>query len=167
MERILIIGCAGAGKTTLSRQLGQKLDLPRIHLDSIYWSPGNWEHLDRAAFDAALNVELAKPRWIMEGNYDRTLPLRLESCDTVFWLDYSRWVCMCRWLKRMTTNWNTVRPDMAPGCLERFEWDFAKFIWTFNQEHRDKYEHLFANCPDKKLYRFRSPRKLKKFLKTL
>ena len=166
MERILIIGCPGAGKTTLSRQLGQKLDLPCIHLDNIFWSPGNWAHLDQTAFDAALNVELAKPRWIIEGNYDRTFPLRLSYCDTVFWLDYSRWVCMRRWLKRMITNWNNVRPDMAPGCLERFEWDFAKFIWTFNQEHRNKYAHLFAACPDKKLYRFRSPRQLKKFLKT-
>ena len=167
MERILIIGCAGAGKTTLSLQLGQKLDLLRIHLDSIYWSPGNWEHLDRASFDAALHLELSKPRWIIEGNYDRTLPLRLESCDTIFWLDYSRWVCMGRWLWRMIINWRSVRPDMAPGCLERFEWDFAKEIWHFNQKNREKYQRLFANCPEKTLYRFRSPRQLKRFLKTL
>ena len=167
MERILIIGCPGAGKTTLARQLGEKLGLPVVHLDSIFWSPGNWEHLDQKAFDAALLAELEKSQWIIEGNYDRTLPLRLSYCDDVIWLDYSRGVCMRRWLKRMITNWNYVRPDMAPGCLERFEWDFAKFIWTFNQEHRNKYEHLFAACPDKKLYRFRSPRQLKKFLKTL
>ena len=167
MEHILIVGCAGAGKTTLSRQLGQKLNLPLIHLDSIFWSPGNWEHLDRLAFDQALQTELAKPRWIMEGNYDRTLPLRLEACDAVFWLDYSRWVCMRRWLWRVVANWRTVRPDMAPGCLERFEWDFAKEIWHFNQKNREKYERLFAGCPEKRLYRFHSPRQLKRFLESL
>ena len=167
MERILIIGCAGAGKTTLSLQLGQKLNLPCIHLDSIYWSPGNWEHLGRADFDAALQLELAKSQWIMEGNYDRTLQLRLESCDTVLWLDYKRWVCMGRWLWRMISNWRTVRPDMAPGCLERFEWEFAKEIWHFNGKNRDKYARLLASHPEKKLYRFRSPRQLKKLLKTL
>ena len=72
MERILIIGCPGAGKTTLARQLGEKMQLPVVHLDRIFWSPGNWEHLDSAAFDAALQPELEKSRWIIEGNYDRT-----------------------------------------------------------------------------------------------
>ena len=167
MERILVIGCAGVGKTTLSRQLGQKLDLPLVHLDSIFWSPGNWQHLDRAAFDAALHAELQKPCWIMEGNYDDTLSIRLEFCDTVFWLDYSPWVCMFRWLKRMIANWNNVRSDMAPGCLERFEWEFAKEIWNFNRKNRGKYQRMIAAYPQKKLYRFQTPQQLKRFLKTL
>ena len=167
MYRILIIGCAGAGKTTLSRQLQEKLGLPVVHLDQIWWSPGNWEHLERDAFDKALLLELEKPRWIMEGNYDRTLPMRLEHCDTVIWLDYNRFVCMGRWLKRIVTNWGKVRFDMAPGCFERFEWAFAKEIWNFNKVNRGKYESLFAHSRDKKIYRFKTPCQLKKYLETL
>lgn len=167
MERIIIIGCAGAGKTTLSRQLQEKLGLPVVHLDQIWWSPGNWEHLERDAFDQALLLELEKPRWIMEGNYDRTLPMRLERCDTVIWLDYIRFVCMGRWLKRIAVNWGKVRSDMAPGCLERFEWAFAKDIWKFNDDKRGAYEILLSNQSHKEIYRFRTDRQLKRFLETI
>lgn len=167
MKRVIIIGCPGAGKTTLSRQLGEKLDLPVIHLDKIFWSPGNWEHLENDAFDEALGEELPKPRWIIEGNYDRTLPLRLQHCDTVIWLDYSRYVCMFGWLKRIVLNWGKIRPDMAPGCVERYEQEFAEFIWNFNKEKRAKYEALFTGNPDKRIYRFKTRYQVKKFLETL
>ena len=90
MERIVIIGCPGSGKSTLARELGEKLDLPVVHLDQIYWSPGNWQHLEKDEFDALLMQELQKPRWILDGNFNRTLELRLERCDTVIFLDFNR-----------------------------------------------------------------------------
>jgi len=167
MERVIIIGCPGAGKTTLSRQLGEKLGLPVIHLDKIFWSPGNWDHLENDAFDEALGQELQKPRWIIEGNYGRTLQLRLQRCDTVIWLDYSRYACMFGWFKRMVLNWGKVRPDMAPGCVERYDQEFAEFIWNFNKEKRAKYEAMFAAYPDKKLYRFKTRHQVEKLLETL
>lgn len=164
MERILIIGCAGAGKTTLSRRLGEKLNLPVVHLDSIFWSPGNWEHLERDDFDKSLLLELEKSQWIIEGNYDRTIKMRLNYCDTVIWLDYSGLVCMARWIKRIIANWGKVRPDMASGCLEKFEWEFAKTIWNFSKDNRRKYEMLLAEQRDKEIYRFKNPQQLAKFL---
>ena len=167
MERILIIGCPGSGKTTLSRELGEKLDLPVTHLDNIFWSPGNWVHLDNDAFDEALGKELQKQRWIIEGNFDRTLPWRLEFCDTVIWMDYSRWVCLWGWIKRMVFNWGKVRSDMAPGCVERWDWEFAAYIWNFRKNKSSKNEALFAGNTDKKVYRFKSRRATKRFLKTL
>ena len=83
MERIMIIGCGGAGKSTLARKLGKKTGLPVIHLDQIYWSPGNWQHLEKEEFDTLLIKELEKQRWILDGNFNRTMELRLEKCDTV------------------------------------------------------------------------------------
>ena len=89
MERIVIIGCGGAGKSTLARQLGEKLRIPVVHLDKLFWRPG-WVQVPKEEFDALLRAELAKEKWIMDGNFDRTIPERLARCDTVIYLDFSR-----------------------------------------------------------------------------
>ena len=83
MERVMIIGCGGAGKSTLAKRLGEKTGLPVVHLDQIWWAPGNWEHLSREEFDDRLAVEMEKDCWIMDGNFNRTLDVRLERADTV------------------------------------------------------------------------------------
>ena len=167
MERVIIIGCGGSGKSTLARKLGEKTDLPVVHLDQIFWSPGNWQHLDRDTFDEFLQIELDKPRWILDGNYDRTLPLRLKYCDTVIWLDYNRFVCLKGWIKRVITNWGKARPDMAEGCTEWFDPEFAGWILKFNREKRKVYEKLFSEQTGKVIHRFRTRRQLNKYMKTL
>ncbi len=86
MKRILIIGNAGSGKTTFAKKLSEKTGLPLVHLDKIYWT-GNWEHLERDKFDDILQKELEKSEWIIDGNFNRTLPHRLKYCDTVFYFD--------------------------------------------------------------------------------
>ena len=58
MQRVMIIGCGGSGKSTLARQLGEKTGLPVVHLDRIFWSPGNWQHLEKEEFDRLLAIEL-------------------------------------------------------------------------------------------------------------
>ena len=72
MERILIIGCGGAGKSTLARQLGEKTGLPVVHLDKLYWRPG-WQHVTREEFDKLLDEVLAQGAWIMDGNFNNTI----------------------------------------------------------------------------------------------
>ena len=167
MERVIIIGCGGSGKSTLGKALGVKTGLPVVHLDQIFWSPGNWKHLDRSEFDHLLKLELEKPRWILDGNYDRTLPMRLERCDTVIWLDYSRFVCIFQWIKRVITNWGKARGDMAPGCNEWFDPEFAGWVWKFNKKNRKCYQELLAKQADKNIYIFKNRRQLKKFLRDM
>ena len=167
MQRVIIIGCGGSGKSTLARALGEKTGLPVVHLDRIFWAPGSWEHLEPTEFDTALQPELEKSRWIIEGNYDRTLPMRMQYCDTLIWLDYSRFACMSGWLKRMLLNWGRVRPDMAPGCLERFEWEFAKFIWNFGKENREKYYRLLNEAEGVETIVLKNRRMVKRFLKSI
>ena len=62
MRRIMIIGCGGAGKSTLARQLGGITGLPVVHLDQIWWSPGNWQHMERPEFEKLLLEEMEKPQ---------------------------------------------------------------------------------------------------------
>ena len=167
MERIMIIGCGGSGKTTLARILSEKTGLPLVHLDQIYWSPGDWQHLEREEFDRRLQIELEKNQWIMDGNFNRTLEMRLERADTVIYLDYNRIVCLLHWVKRVITNYGKAREDMAPGCGERFDPEFMGWIWNFNRINRKRYHALLAAQTGKEIHIFHTTRQLKRFLKEL
>mgnify|MGYP003301272969 CR=1 FL=1 len=123
-EVVGLLGPNGAGKSTLARKLGEKTGLPVVHLDQIWWAPGHWQHIEKPEFDEKLALELEKPRWILDGNFRRTLEMRLQKCDTVIYLDFSRWACLLGVLKRVITTYGTVRPDMGEGCPERLDVDF-------------------------------------------
>ena len=135
MERILIIGCSGSGKSTLARALGEKIGLPVIHLDQLWWQTG-WQNVTMAEFDSRLAMALNMDQWIIDGNYSRTMEARLTKCDTVIYLDFGRWECLLGMLQRILSNRGKVRPDMPAGCPERFDWEFVKWIWNFNENNR-------------------------------
>ena len=167
MERVMVIGCGGAGKSTLARKLGEKTGLPVVHLDQIWWAPGNWQHLEKPEFDERLRLELEKPRWIVDGNFNRTIELRLEKCDTVIYLDYPRLVCLKNWLGRVIQNWGHARADMAEGCAEWFDPEMAKWIWKFNKQNRSRYYALLEKTENKNIVILKSRRQAEKFLERL
>jgi adenylate kinase family enzyme len=134
-QRIAIIGCCGAGKSTLAKKLGQKLNLPVIHLDAYYWRWG-WQETNRNEW-LAIHQELIKgDRWIIDGNYDSTMDTRLARADTIVWLDFNRYLCLWRVLKRYLRYRGDTRSDMAAGCPERFSWEFWQYVWNFPDLHR-------------------------------
>lgn len=169
MEKIIIIGNAGSGKSTFAKALASKLHLPLIHLDALYWQ-GNWEHLSRSEFDAVLEQALNKPQWIMDGNFNRTIAHRLQHCDTVFWLDMPTWVCLWGITKRVLTNYGKVRPDMGGNCKERFDChkpSLYKNVLRFNKEHRKQYKSLLAAQTGKTVITFRRRKDIQKYLQGL
>lgn len=167
MERVMIIGCGGAGKSTLARALGEKTGLPVVHLDQIWWEPGHWQHLEKPEFDERLAVELEKPRWILDGNFNRTIEARLEKCDTVIYLDFPRLVCLKNWLGRVIKNWGHHRPDMTPGCTEWIDPEFAKWVWNFNKNNRARYYELLNKAEGKNIVVLKSRRQVQKYLNGL
>lgn len=166
MERVLIIGCSGAGKSTLARQLGEKLNLPVVHLDRLWWAE-NWEHITREEFDAELTEELEKPRWIMDGNYNRTLPMRLPKCDTVIYLDYNRFICLWGMFKRVVTHYGKTRPDMGSNCPERFDPEFIGWIWNYNKTNRAQNYRWLEEATHAKTIVLKNRRQTRKFLERL
>lgn len=167
MNRVMIIGCGGAGKSTLARKLGEKTGLPVVHLDQLWWAPGNWQHIEKSEFDERLAVEMAKPRWILDGNFNRTVEARLEACDTVIYLDYPRLVCLKNWLGRVIQNWGRHRPDMTEGCNEWIDPDFVKWVWNFNKNNRKRYYELLSGAQGKNVVILKSRRQTERFLDTL
>jgi adenylate kinase family enzyme len=139
MQRILILGCPGAGKSTLARQIGQSLHLPVIHLDREYWRAG-WRSTPDAEFDEAVAKLVERQCWVMDGNYHRTLDVRLARTDLAIHLDFPRWRCLSRICRRtlIHCNFTRSRPDMAEGCPEQWDWEFIEWIWDFRNEIRPK-----------------------------
>ncbi len=166
MKRIMVIGPSGAGKSTLSFALAKKLNLPLVHLDKLFWRSG-WQQVSREEFDALLEAELKKPEWIIDGNYSRTLKLRAEYCDTVIYLDYPRFVCLCGVVKRVASGYGHTRPDMGEGCPERFDWEFLKYVWNFNKNNRQKIYDLLERNKDKKIIILKNRKEAARLLQTL
>ena len=166
MERIIIIGCGGSGKSTLARALGEKTGLPVVHLDKLFWKPG-WVESTRDEIDAKIQMEMEKPRWIMDGNYNRTMAERIRHCDTVIYLDFSRMACVFGVLKRVITTYGTVRPDMGEGCPERFDWKFLQWVWNYNREKRERNYRLLKEAEDVEIIILKNRTAVKKFLKSL
>ena len=166
MERIIIIGCGGAGKSTLARQLGEKLNLPVVHLDKLFWKPG-WEQISREEFDRLHREALAEERWIIDGNFDRTMAERIRHCDTVIYLDFSRIACLLGVVKRVLTTYGKVRPDMGEGCPERIDFEFLKWVWDFNKNKREKNYRLLNETDGIEKIVLKNRRAVRQFLKQL
>lgn len=134
-ERILIVGCGGAGKSTLAVEMGNKFRLPVVHLDKLYWLP-NWETRRPEEFDKLLEEQLKKNKWIIDGNYDRTFALRLKYADLCIFLDYDTPLCIQSVQERVEKYRGTSRPDMTDGCEEQADEEFVEWILGYRTNVR-------------------------------
>lgn len=92
-QKAIVIGCPGSGKTTFSEKLQDRTGLPLYYLDAVWHKPDR-AHISREDFDLRLKEILSQDRWIIDGNYSRTLEMRLPHCDTVFLFDLPTEVCL-------------------------------------------------------------------------
>ena len=164
MKRVLVIGSGGAGKSTFSRRLGERLGLEVIHLDKVFWSPG-WVEPSKEGWRRTVEELCARESWVMDGNYSGTLDVRLAACDAVVFLDLPRAVCVWRVLKRAMMYRNSPRPDMAEGCREKFDLKFLHWVWTYQSRRRPKIlARLDEIDGDKRVIRLRSDEEVERFL---
>lgn len=135
MQRVLVIGPCGAGKSTLATELAQKLDLPLFHMDQLNWQPG-WVESSKDEIRKKLAEIVGTERWLIDGNYGGTLAERLERADTVVYLDYPIRLCLVRVIHRIWTYRGRTRPDMTEGCPERFDLEFMIYLLRWNSGPR-------------------------------
>ncbi|WCT54708.1 AAA family ATPase [Paenibacillus kyungheensis] len=133
MDRVIVIGCSGSGKSTLSQKLHKILQLPIIHLDRYYW-----QATEQGAWDQKVTEFALTDRWIIDGNYSRTLDIRIERADVIVFLDMPRWLCMYRIVKRRIQYHGRTRPDLNEDCPEKLDIGFLKWVWNYRKRNRVK-----------------------------
>lgn len=131
-NKILVIGCPGSGKSTFARALGEITGLPVYHLDMLNWNADKTT-VPKEVFRQRLQEVLQKDVWIIDGNYNSTMELRIQHCDTVFFLDYPTDVCVEGVLSRMgkpreDMPWVETGPDEA----------FLQFVRNFSTESKSR-----------------------------
>lgn len=157
MRRIVVLGCAGSGKTAFARRLGQATGLPIIDLDQI------WDELqppgDVEAFRAIMGEVHAGEGWVSDGNFARaTFDLRLPRTDLLVWLERPRWLCA----------WRAVRRVLRPGERHRLG-DLIKvlrFIASFDRRNRPMIEEeRLRHSPAVTVARLRTDGEIDEFIR--
>ena len=161
-NRISIVGGSGSGKSTLCNILSKELNLPAIHLDAINFN-ANWVEIDKDERDKIISTKSEEEKWIIEGNYNKTLKERFDKADLIIWLDYSTFMQLKGVLKRYFKTRNNERPEI-PGCKERLDFNFIKYVATYNKKKRQVIVDYLKDVPKEKVLIFKRQKDLNKWL---
>ena len=161
MERIIVIGCPGSGKSTFSMALHEVTDIPLYHLDMMFWNADRTT-VEKSVFLERLSEVLQKDSWIIDGNYASTMEKRLERCDTVFFLDYPTEVC----LDGIAERKGKARSDM-PWIETDVDEEFIAFIKNYNTDSRPKVMELLEKYHEKSIIILKSREEADLFLEKM
>ena len=160
MKRVVVIGCPGAGKSTFSRKLAAKTGLPLHYLDMI-WHRADRTVIGREEFDLQLGRLVKEDEWIIDGNYTRTLPVRLAHCDTVVFFDLPSEIC----IEGAKSRLGKERVDM-PWTDDELDPEFLQWIVDFPRDVVPEINRHLKNY-DKTIIRFHSREEADVFISAL
>lgn len=159
LQKVIIIGCSGAGKSTFARALSEKTHLPLYYLDRLWHNPDRTT-IDRESFDNKLKEIILEDKWIIDGNYGRTLEMRIQSCEVIFFLDFPVEECLAGAKSRIGKQ----RVDM-PWIETEFDEEFRQWIIDFPKKELPMvYELLDRYKGEKSIYTFRSRADIEDYL---
>lgn len=161
MLKAIIIGCPGSGKSTFANKLRNITKLPLYHLVMI-WHKEDRTTITKEEFDVKLSNLLEKDRWIIDGNYQRTLEMRLKECDTVFLMDYPLDICIAGVKSRVGHKHNDL-----PWIEDNLDPEFEEKIVNFSKDKLPKIYDLLEKYKDKNIIIFHTREESDKYLKKL
>jgi adenylate kinase family enzyme len=144
VDRVVILGSGGAGKTELASGLSRRTGLPVVHLDVLFWRAG-WKAAPADEASRDLASAIARERWILDGNFlDVEGDVRFDRADTVVFLDVPRVTCRWRALSRLVRDRRRSRADLPEGCSEGFDLEFLRWIWRYPRTDRPRVLEILA-----------------------
>ena len=158
MKKIIVIGCPGSGKSTLSGKLHNITEIPLYHLDMMLWNEDKTT-VEKSVFLKRLSEVLIKDSWIIDGNFSSTMEWRMNECDTVIFLDYPTDVCLDGVEKRR----GKPRGDI-PWIETEEDEEFTEFIKTFNVSRKPAILALLNKYKEKNILIFKSREEADRFL---
>lgn len=170
--KINVIGTSGSGKSTFARALAQKLEIPYIEMDSLFWKP-DWKGTPDEELFEKIEQALAIPDWVLDGNYKRTQSIKWREVNIVVWIDYSFGRTLYQALKRAITRASGGQEIWAgTGNRETFRQSFFSresiILWTLKTFHKNRknYQQLMASPISEriKFVRIRSHQQAKEFI---
>lgn len=167
MNRIAIVGSPGAGKTTFSKKLASKLELPLHHLDYFYHDNTFHYAEDKAAWREKVTELADQPTWIIDGNYKSTFDIRFPRADTIIYLDFPRGLTLRRAIQRRIKLQGKLRDVMPSNWREKFPFALFRFIWQYNKIERPKVYTLLQKYQDKNIVILRNPKQADTYLSDL
>ena len=162
MEKVIIIGCPGSGKSTFGRKLKSITGLPLYHLDMLFWNEDKTT-VSREEFIKRLQAVMRKPAWIIDGNYGSSMEMRIKESDTVFFLDYPTEVCV----EGIEARKGKPRSDMPWINDDGTDKDFIDFVKKYNTESRPGVLELLKKYSDKNIIVFKNRAEADKYLSLL
>ncbi len=162
MNRVIVIGCPGSGKSTFSRRLHEITQIPLFHLDLMFWNADKTT-VERPIFLDRLQKVMDQDRWIIDGNYSTTMKMRMEACDTIFFLDYDVDLC----LGGIRDRRGKPRGDMPWIESGEEDRDFLSFVRNFHIENRPIIMELLENFRQKTIVVFHNREECHRWLSGL
>jgi adenylate kinase family enzyme len=171
-SRVIVVGTSGSGKSTLGTRLAAALGVPDVELDRLYWKPG-WVESPIEEFRARIAETLAGAKgWVINGNYNKVRDCTWGACDTIVWLDYSRFVVMARVLWRTVAR-VALRRRVCNGNVETFRQSFLsrdsiiRWAWTSYARRRAQCLEYIAHpeYPTAQFIVIRKPRHVEAFVR--
>jgi adenylate kinase family enzyme len=172
MQRISIVGTGGSGKTTLARNVAQRLQVPHIELDALNWGP-NWTPAPAEVLRERVEAAVSGESWVIEGGYSAVRNLIWRRADTVVWLDYSLPIILSR-VTRRTLHRSLSQQELWNGNRESLSRALSRdsmIVWVLKTYHlrRRQFTELLAQPEYAHLHvlRFHSPRQTDRWARQL
>ena len=161
MKKVIVIGCCGSGKSTFARHLHACTRIPLFHLDQLNWNADKTT-VEKTVFLKRVKEVIEKDTWIIDGNYGSSMEMRMQACDTVFFLDYPVDICIQGIYDRV----GKARTDM-PWIEDEVDEDLIEFVKNYEKEDRPEVLNLLSKYKEKDIHIFHTRKEANAYLESL